>query len=142
MTEHQTVENHIFTDFIGFALNHIDGIFRAAHSDEHIAFFALFHRGVDYKFAVDTADANRADGPQKGNKGKMQRRGNTVDAQNIGSVILFHGKNRDHSLHIVFVAFGEQRSQRTVRNTGGKNGFFRGTPFSFDKSAGDTADSV
>ena len=73
MTEHHSVEHHVFGQAIGFGFNHEHGAFGAAHHQIQTAVLHLRQFRVANEFAVDVAHAAGADRAVKRNAGNRQR---------------------------------------------------------------------
>ena len=99
----------------------------------------LFVRGIDDEFAVDFADAHRADRAVPRDVRAKQRGGSAVDHQHVRIRHLVRRKQQTDDLHFVQKSFREQRAQRAVAEARGENFLFRRASFALEIAARETA---
>ena len=142
MTIKDGIEDNVFRQFVGTSLHHHYGIFRAGNGEVQGADFTLFFRGIDDEFIIYTAYAHTGNRAHKGNIGNAECCRGTNHGSQFRRVILFYGHNRSNNLHVIAVAFREQRTNRTVNQTGAKDSVARRTALTFDKTAGNLTGSI
>ena len=136
------IENDVFRQFVSTGLYHHHGVFGTGNGEVQRGNLALFFRGVNDEFIIYTAYAHTGNRAHKGNIRHAQSGRRTNHGCQFRSVILLHRHNRSYYLHIVAVAFREQRTDRTVNQTGTENGVAGRTAFSFYKTTGNFAGSI
>ena len=142
MTEHDGAEHDVLGQFLGFRLNHQNGVLRAGDDEVEARFIHLVEMRVEDVFAVDVADASAADRAHERNAGERQRcrRGN--HRQDVGIVFEVMLDDRDDDLRVVLVAFREKRADRAVDQAGNEGFVFARTSFALEVAAGDLAGCI
>ena len=142
MGEHDGIQDLFFRDFVSAAFNHEDGVFRTGDDDVHIALFALGDGRVDDELAIDAADADTGNRAGKGNVGHAQRYGGTDHSGDFRSVVMVYAEIISHDVDVMTVCLREERTDRTVDETGEEGCRFRRFAFAFDEAARNLADGV
>ena len=140
--EHDGIQDLFFRDFVSAAFNHEDGVFRTGDDDVHIALFALGDGRVDDELAIDAADADTGNRAGKGNVGHAQRYGGTDHSGDFRSVVMVYAEIISHDVDVMTVCLREERTDRTVDETGEEGCRFRRFAFAFDEAARNLADGV
>ena len=124
MAEHDGAQHNVFRQFIGLRFHHQYGVFRTGHDEVERCLFHLVERRVQHIFAVNIADAGRADGALERQAGNRQRRRNGCHGNHIGIVFKIMAHNRGDDLRFVFKTFDKKRTNGTVDQTRDQSLFF------------------
>ena len=135
-------EEILFRNFVGGAFHHQEALARAGIDQIKVALFALGMRGVDHEFAVDAAHAHTTDRSHEGNVRDMEGGRGGVDRQDVGFIFAVRRKHHVVDLHVIPVAFGEERADGAVSDAGGENLLLARTCLAFEVTAGETAGRV
>ena len=135
MTEHDGVQHGFLGQFAGFGFNHQNALRRAGDDQVQLGRFAFGNRRVQNEFAVLVPDARGADGPQEGQSGQRQSGGGGNHRDDVGIVFHIVRQNGAGDLRVVVVAFGEQRTNRTINQARRQNFMFGGTTFAAEETA-------
>jgi hypothetical protein len=127
---------------LGAGLDHHHGFFGAGHDQVKAAVFHQPHDRVDHQHAVDVAHLDRGDRAGERDVRKRQGGGCADDRQRARIVDHVGRQGRDDDLHVVGVAFGEQRAQGAVGQAGGQDGGFGRAAFALEVRPGDLAGRV
>ena len=142
VAEDHGAEHDLFTQHVGFGLDHQHGGFGAGDHQVELGIEQLRLARVEHVLAVDVAHARRADRAIEGDAADRQR---GAGADHRGDVGLHLGVQAQHvhdDLHLVVEAFGEQRADRPVDQAAGQDLQLTGAAFALEEAAGDLACGV
>ena len=142
MRELQRFRHQDFGDFVRAGFHHQDGFLRARDAQIKRGNFHLLQAGVHDELAIHKSDPHRPDRTAKGDVGDHQSRGGGVDGEHVQRVFGVGGKRHQHDLHLIAHAFGEERAQRAVRQTGNERGIGGGASLTAEEGSGDPAAGI
>ena len=142
VAEHNGVEHLFFRHFLGAGFDHHDGVEGAGDGQMHAAFGALGFCWVDDEFIADETNADASDRTHEWGAGQMQRCGGADHGAHVWFVVCFHREHGGDDLNVTTIALWEERTDRTVDETGRQCGCFRRTAFAAQESARDFPDGV
>ena len=99
-------------------------------------------RRVDDELALDSADADGADGAQERDLADGQRARGGECAEYVRLVLLVRRQDGDHDLDVVLVALGEERPDRAVGQPASQDGLLRRARLALDEAARDLPGGV
>ena len=135
MPEHHRTEHLAFGKFLGFGFHHQHGVVRAGDHQIELRFRHLVDGRIEPVLAVEKADARRPDRPHEGNAGNRQRRRGRHQRQDVGIVFHVVAEHGDDHLGLVFIPFGEKRTDRPVDQTRDQRFAFGRTAFALEVAA-------
>ena len=136
MSKHDGIKDICFRYLFGSPFDHEDGVFCPCYDDIHVAGFALCHRRIDDKLAIDAAYADTGDWAGKGNMGHAQRYGSADHGSDFRCVVVIYAEVIGYDVDVMTVCLGEQRADRAVDQAGKERRRFRRFTFPFDEAAG------
>ena len=141
MREHDGTQHDFFRQLIGFGFHHHHGVIGRSHHQIEVTFGNLFVGRVQDVFAIHIADTCRANRAHEGNarNGQCRRRGD--HCQYIRLIFAIIGQNLRNAVDFVVETFGEQRTDRTVNQTGNQRFLFRRAAFTLEEATGNAASS-
>ena len=101
-----------------------------------MAGFDLLIARVQDIFAIDIADAGRADRAHEGHARERHRSRGRNHRKDVGLILAIIGENLRDAVDLVVEAFGKQRPQRPVDQAGNQSFLFGGPAFALEKAAG------
>ena len=142
VAEHDGAEHDVFVQFLGFRLDHQDGVLGAGNDEVECRLIHLVEMRVQNIFAVDVANACAADGAHERNAGEREgcRSGN--HGQYVRIVFEVMLDDGDDDLGFVLVAFREKGTDRTVDQAGNQRFLFRRTAFALEIATRDLAGGI
>ena len=132
----------LVADLAGGALHHEELAAQAGVEEVDVALLLLLVRGVDDPLAVDAADADAADRAHERDLADVQRGRGGVDGEEVGLARAVALDQHAVHLHVVVVAVGEQRADRTVAHAGREYLLRGGTRLALEEAAGELARRV
>ena len=142
VAEEDRVDQGLLGDLAGAAFDHDDGVVRAAHDQVEVRLVALGVGGVEDELAVETPDADRADGRVERDGRAGQGHGGPVDREDVGVVLAVGGEDESDDLGLVVEALRKQRPHGPVDQSRGQDLFLRRPSFTLEPAAGDPARGV
>ena len=91
------------------------------------------------EFPVHLSDPDGGDGSREGDVGDAKGGGGPVDAENVGIIDAVGTEQEGDDLGVVEVAFGEKRTEGTVRHAAGEDLFLGGAPLTLEVASGEAA---
>ena len=128
--------------FGGGTLHHEELAADARVEKIDVALGLLVVRGVDHPLAIDAADADAADRAHERDFADVECRRSRVHRQEVGLARAVGLDEHGVDLHIVVVAVGEERTDRTVAHAGREDLLRAGAGFALEESAGELACGV
>ena len=117
----ERVEDLRLGDLVGAGLDHRDALGGAGHDQVEVGVVEqILLVGVDDEVAVDLADADRADSVRDRCAGQLQRRGGTVDREDVVGVDVVNRQRHRDQLRLKAPALGEERADGAVDHAGGE----------------------
>ena len=138
LTELQCGEEVSLREFIRRSLEHDHVLFVSDVNEVEVARLHLSMGRVGDKLALDTTDAHRPDRAGERQVTDHQCRGGAVDREDVRVVIPVCTQQQSLDLHLVKIALGKQRADRSIRDAAGENFLLRGTPLTLEEAAGET----
>ncbi len=135
----QRLDNRVFLDDPGAALEHHDRVRLARDHQRDIAFLELADLRADHDLAADPAHPHRSNGSVVWDIGDLERGRGSDQCERVGVVVVIGAQHRHDNLGFLVIALGKQRAHRAVDQARGKDFFFRGAAFALEKSAGNLA---
>ena len=132
-------QNFFFRQFLDFRFHHHHRVLRAGHDEVEARGRQDVDGGVQHIFAVDEADAGRADRAHEGQARQGQRRRSGDHGHDVRIIFQVVGQDGDDDLRLVLEALDEQGANRTVDQARDQSLFFRRTAFTLEEAAGDLA---
>ena len=123
--------------FLAEPLDHHDRLLGARDDQVEIAVLEFLGRRERDQLALDTAQPDRAHGPQEGNPRQKKRRRGADHRRHVG-IILAVGRNRTGlDLHLVAIPVGKERPNWPVDQPGGEDFLGGRPPLALDEAAGE-----
>ena len=132
----------VFGEFAGEPFDHADGVAGGGDDQVEVALVHLRRGRQGDQFAVDPADADRADRVHERQVRDVQRGRRADQREHVGVVLLVGGEDVGLDLDFVDVADGEQRADRPVHEPRGERLLGAGPGLALDEAAGELAGGV
>ncbi len=142
VAEHDGAEHDLFVEFLGFRLDHQDGVLGAGNDEVENRLVHLVEMRVQNVFAVDVADACAANRAHERNARDRQGSGGCNHRQYVRIVFKVVLDDGNDDLGLVLVAFREERADRTVDQAGNQRFLFRRATFALEIAARDLAGGI
>ena len=139
VTEQNRFQNNFFRQFFRARLNHHHRVLRTGNHQVEFGNFCLFFRRIDYKFSVNSSDADTGNRTGKGNFRNAKRTGRTEHCRNFRRVVRVVTENSCDNLNVVSESVREERANRSVNQTTSQNSAGLRATFPFHESAGNFA---
>ena len=124
---------------MGAHLDHVDGFLVAGLHHLDVAVLQLGGGGIDHQLPLHAPDPHRSGGPLERDAGQPQRRRGTHHREDVGIVLLIGGQDHGLDEHFILVAFGEQRTDRSIDHPHGQDFLVSGAPFPLEEPPGELA---
>ena len=141
VTEHEGISHQVFGQLIGEAFDHQDRFTATGDDQVQAGRGDLLHGRKQHELVIDQADANTGDWASEWEWRHSQCCTTTGDRPDIGIIHAIARQDVGHHLNFVDVTFWEQRTNRTVGQTGGQNFLESRTAFPLEVSTGELARS-
>ena len=142
MSKYDTLQHNVFGDLVGTGFDHNDLLFGSGNGNGHLILFFLSLGGVDHIFTVNIAQAYTADGSVPGDVRNGYCNGSTDHTGDLRGTVGVNGHNTKTDNNIVSHILGEQRTDGSVYNTGGKDRLFGRSSLSLQKTSGDLSHGI
>ena len=120
MAGHHRLQHRVFAEFLGLRLDHQHGVCGAGDDQIERRILHLFDCRVDPHFALDDADARRADWAHERDAREGERGRGGDHRQNVRIRLEIIREHRGDDLCVATEVIGEQRSDRPVDQAGGQ----------------------
>ena len=141
VTEHEGISHQVFGQLIGEAFDHEDRFTATGDDQVQTGRGDLLHGREQHELVIDQTDANTSDRASERQRRHSQCRTTTGDRPDIGIIHAIARQDVGHHLNFVDVTFREQRTNRTVGQTGSQNFLQRWAAFPLEVSTGELARS-
>ena len=142
VTEHDGVQHFHFRNFVCAGLYHHDRFLCTGNGQIDIGSHSLLVGRVNDQFAVYSADYNSGGRTIPRNIRCCQCNGRAQHCSDFRRAIVIHTPCTCHNHYVVPEALREQRSQRTVNQTGCENCLLARLPLSLDISSRNLSDTI
>src|SRR5690606_4005454 len=141
--EQYGAEHEVFVEFLGFRLHHQHRAFGAGHHHVQFRAFQLRISGVEQiALFIVVAHTRGTDGTLEGQTGNGQRGGSADHGGDVRIDVLVRGQHRADDLDLVHETLGEERTDRTVDEAGGKRFLLGGAALALEEATRDLAGGV
>ena len=137
-----SIDHNILRNLVGTGFDHDNLLASGGNGQSHVGYLSLSSGGVEYKLTVNQAYLSSGDGAIEGNVGNGSGDGGTQHSSQLRAAVGIYAHYQVVQGNVVSVIAGEQRTHRTVDNTGSQNSVLAGLTLSLIETAGDLTYSV
>ena len=143
----ERLDDVLFLDLDGAALDHHDGLLRARDDEVHVGELERLERGIEHPLrravlARHAADAHAGDRARERDARGVQRERGRDEREHVGLVLLVGGDDVDEDLDLVLEAFGEERADGAVDDAAREDLLVARAALTLDEAARDLAGGV
>ncbi len=134
VSEFQSFEHFVFSDFVGSGFHHRDGVHGSSDDEIKISGVGLFDGWENDELTIFHPDTNSCERTCKRQTSHHHGSGHTGESQNSTFVFKIGRKHHGDSLNLIGDSFWEHRSDGTVDLTSLQNSFVGGASIAFHEA--------
>ena len=134
---HDGAEHDLFGKLFGLRFDHQHRFAGAGDDEVEFGILQFVDGRIDLDFALDIADARRADRPHERDARQRQSGGRGDQRENVGIGLEVMAEHGDDDLRLAAEPVREQRTDRAIDQAGGQRLLVGKAPFALQKAAGD-----
>ena len=142
VTKDHGAQHHLFGEDGRFGFHHQHGVGGTGNHQIQIALGQFGSGRVQHVLTVHVTHAGCTDRAAERDAGDGQRRGGTDHGNDVGRNGRVHGHDGGNHLNLIEEAFREQRTNRTVDQTGDQGLAFARATFTTEETTRDTTSSI